>query len=511
MDFLNEDFGVAMGFNDLLITRDGGAVWEEVTPDVENLNAENLTLVDENTFLIGSRSGVFVTQDGAQSWNRISESINNTWVSGIVYNSDNDILVSTLNGNLYRTDISGSSWDELLVTDGIDRIESTSPSKITIAVDGQKIMTSTDAGVTFEEVQLESDGDEFVDLYFYDENKGYAIQRFIDSLYLTKDGGVTWDKKKLPTATFWGGFSFYSDLEGYLVGGSAGIGRVLKTIDGGETWDEVLFLRSAFSAVSAPVPGEDLVWAGGTGGIIARFSLCNEAPSISALSVEEVCKNDTITASINFENVDVFQWTLPEGWLINGNDNTAQVQLLAGESGGTLSVIGLNSCGDETAPLTFNLGSPKENPIPEINLDEATLSTSASASTYQWYKDGEPIASANEQTYTATETGDYYVIVTYDNGCVSPISNVINVVISSIVTIGDETISLYPNPAQDYISLSNSLSGLQKVEIYNYLGQMVQSSGNQLNYNISKLPAGQYYLKLVTESDFATLPFSISR
>ena len=45
------------------------------------------------------------------------------------------------------------------------------------------------------------------------------------------------------------------------------------------------------------------------------------------------------------------------------------------------------------------------------------FSTNAGAYTYQWYKNGNPIAGATAATYTATTAGDYHVVLTVASGC----------------------------------------------------------------------------------------------
>jgi len=61
-----------------------------------------------------------------------------------------------------------------------------------------------------------------------------------------------------------------------------------------------------------------------------------------------------------------------------------------------------------------------------------------------------------------------------------------------------EAIKIYPNPAQDYISIDNSENLVVKADIYNLSGQLVLSTnlnGNEI-INIQNLSAGNYILKL---------------
>ena len=55
-------------------------------------------------------------------------------------------------------------------------------------------------------------------------------------------------------------------------------------------------------------------------------------------------------------------------------------------------------------------------PIVSINVNGDTLSTIAGVS-YQWYLTGNPIPGGVNQTYEVTSSGEYYVEVTFANGC----------------------------------------------------------------------------------------------
>lgn len=55
--------------------------------------------------------------------------------------------------------------------------------------------------------------------------------------------------------------------------------------------------------------------------------------------------------------------------------------------------------------------------IPTISVSNGTLS-STSATTYQWYLNGDAISGATSQTYTPTASGKYVVRITDANGCV---------------------------------------------------------------------------------------------
>lgn len=66
-------------------------------------------------------------------------------------------------------------------------------------------------------------------------------------------------------------------------------------------------------------------------------------------------------------------------------------------------------------PVWVNNGMPYF--VPTLIIDNTMLTSSISGTSYQWYKDGAVISGANNQSYTALETGNYYVEVSNDFNC----------------------------------------------------------------------------------------------
>jgi hypothetical protein len=104
-----------------------------------------------------------------------------------------------------------------------------------------------------------------------------------------------------------------------------------------------------------------------------------------------------------------------------------------------------------------------------------SLLTSTPASTYQWYFNGSIISGANSQNYTALSAGNYYVEVTYFNGC-PYLSNTINVFATNVLsTEAVEEFSIFPNPVSDILTIISSAgsSGLITIRLSNLIGEIV--------------------------------------
>ena len=67
------------------------------------------------------------------------------------------------------------------------------------------------------------------------------------------------------------------------------------------------------------------------------------------------------------------------------------------------------------------------------------------------------------------------------------------------VEFANNTISLYPNPAQEVLNV-NSSNSIAKMEVYDMLGKKVASNNNAKNVNVAALGKGVYIVKVVKEN-----------
>ena len=75
--------------------------------------------------------------------------------------------------------------------------------------------------------------------YFCSTTDGWAVSK--EQLFHTADGGKNWDKVGKPFAFTVSGLFFFSDQDGVLLGKSEETSCILlKTSDGGETWNDLL-------------------------------------------------------------------------------------------------------------------------------------------------------------------------------------------------------------------------------------------------------------------------------
>lgn len=161
---------------------------------------------------------------------------------------------------------------------------------------------------------------------------------------------------------------------------------------------------------------------------------------------------------------------------------------------------------------TVTVGSPPVTPT--VTQVGNTLS-STSAVSYQWYLNGNLIAGATSQTFTATTSG-WYSVWTSNGSCQSSSSAVY-----VTVTIIDEAFTLFngmeitPNPAVDDINLvfKNKEAKTVSYVITNALGQVMKkgdfraADSERTKISLDRMASGVYNITLASDASSITYKF----
>ena len=137
---------------------------------------------------------------------------------------------------------------------------------------------------------------------------------------------------------------------------------------------------------------------------------------------------------------------------------------------------------------------------------------------YNIYLDGELFLENYTDTYFSSYYENYHVelleyllddnkhivevVAVYENGT-SVGSAVLVTKANNVSEITENNISIYPNPARDFVRLTAQDSQLTTVKVYNCLGMMVEEnevSANEVEINSSEYNTGIYFFDVMTEN-----------
>jgi hypothetical protein len=202
------------------------------------------------------------------------------------------------------------------------------------------------------------------------------------------------------------------------------------------------------------------------------------SPAITGSQTLTVCAGGSVTVGTNTYTASGTYNDLYIGGAANGCDSTYVTNLtVLGALDLTTSIVG--------------------------NVITATSTTA----TYQWIDCDNAnaiIAGETAQSYTATASGNYAVIITEAGTC-SDTSACVNVVITSITSNSAQVVSIYPNPSNGLFTLNinNAVSNQVVISILDLQGKVVYSESDknvsaQYNkqINLTDLAKGIYYVKL---------------
>lgn len=142
----------------------------------------------------------------------------------------------------------------------------------------------------------------------------------------------------------------------------------------------------------------------------------------------------------------------------------------------------------------------------EVTLifDGEQLVVSPEGTDYQWFLDGLPLSSFDGPSITPTEIGDYSVIVYFENSICSQTSNIVFVPVAINELLGAQ-ITLYPNPAKDFVTIELP-QGQWQLNLMDAVGKRLQSVGNitdsRYDLQLKELAPGAYFVQVSSDEGF---------
>jgi hypothetical protein len=176
-------------------------------------------------------------------------------------------------------------------------------------------------------------------------------------------------------------------------------------------------------------------------------------------------------------------------------------------TGSEVFTAGDNNC-DSIVAVTLTIENAIDNTTTTNGL---TLTANASGgATYDWIDcatSNSIIPAETNAAFTATENGDYAVVVTVGN-C-SDTSDCINV---STVGIEEQTsninLSIHPNPVTNTLTIKNKELKINNISILNVSGGIVKTINESTNIiDVSNLAKGIYFLQIHTDNGVLSKKF----
>ena len=138
------------------------------------------------------------------------------------------------------------------------------------------------------------------------------------------------------------------------------------------------------------------------------------------------------------------------------------------------------------------------------------------------YRDNERIASVEidpDPTYhyvyldsiAVGDEAEYFVMAVYSDGCEAPSQTEIGYGVDAVSELASN-VSVYPNPAENQLNIK--AEGLQRIAVYNAMGQLVETkvvNGNQFVIQVGDYVTGLYTVQVVTANGVVTRNVLVSK
>ncbi|MBN2890820.1 MAG: T9SS type A sorting domain-containing protein [Bacteroidales bacterium] len=545
--FFGTDRGYICGTEGTILrTSDAGITWTSLNRGTNDPLYSIFFVSTTTGYVCGSNGLVLKTTDSGANWNVKTSGTTNNLNSICFINSTVNGHAAGYNGTILRTSDAGNTWttQSTIPTVNFNSICFASDASLAFAVGSNGLIKKTsNTGETWSTLTSGTSAI-LLDVKFYDLNTGYVVGTS-GTILKTTNSGTSWVAQSSGTTKhLWA--VFVLDANTAYACGSDGI--ILKSVTAapanagtisGETtvcqeetglvytlpyilnattyhWtlptgvtgtSTTNSITADFSntAVSGNVTvyGSNIYGNGGSSSLaINVLEIPGDAGAISGAT--NVCQGqNSVTYSVPIVPLaNSYFWILPTGASGSSSTNSIVVDFGSTAVSGDILVKGYNNCGDggfSSLAITVN-----QTPVTPIISVSGTELTSNASSGNQWYNQNGIISGATGQNYQATETGDYYTVVTL-NGCSSNMSNVINITTLDIDSYGsNNSIKVYPNPV--FNELSVEIENGEKMvdyEFINIMGQIVKKGkiSQKEVIQTSDLSNGVYMLKIIDKSN----------
>lgn len=430
-----------------------------------NLNAIFFTSLDTG-YMAGNNGRIFKTTNGGNNWTNIAH--NSTNIHSLFFTSADTGYAAGDGGMILKTSDGGSSWQPLNsgTAENINSIYFTSNKKGYAVGTAGIIISSADAGANWTPLSSGISW-ELTSIHFPSDSIGYVTGNS-GGVIKTSDAGSSWSIKYSASFNFHSVW-FTNDSTGY-VGGTAGNSFVIKTKDGGNTWDPTINEPSLYTRSIFFVNAD-------TGYVAAKTGLIYRTTDAGNTWTEQNTNSPTWYYSIFFVNGNTGYACGNNGGVVKLNSPVSYTwSPAAGLSTPnaempyaaptvtttyTLNAITADGCTAvdsvtlRIVPLTLNLGADRVIVCGGSTKPEKLISNNkdSTALHYSWMPgialDSDTIPYA---TASPTVTTQYTLAISTDNGCM--VSDSFKVTVSPLFVDAIDTFA-YCHDSVAIITINN--------------------------------------------------------
>jgi photosystem II stability/assembly factor-like uncharacterized protein len=235
---IKNSIGYIVGLNGLVYkTTDNGGTWSQVNTTFAYAYT-TVNIIDDDNVILSSNNRIVKTTNGGITWTSITV----TGFPSIIKTFFTSTLIGHAvcsQGKILKTINGGTSW---YVTNSIDTIPAGYLAVTFVnenvgyaSREHSDVLKTTDGGETW--TMITSPGNGVNRFYFLDETRGYSVCEN-GMMYKTTNGGSSWTTMAYRAGYDYAGYYgvYFADSNtGFVVGER---GRIAKTTNGGSTWTE---------------------------------------------------------------------------------------------------------------------------------------------------------------------------------------------------------------------------------------------------------------------------------
>jgi len=256
VSFVDEDNGWISGSTGIILrTGNGGADWEILDPPPNNYYFSIFFTSTANGWATGYDGKIIHTADGGNTWIDQSSGTS-TYLNNLFFLDDNEgWIVGGDNGNfpsyikhrvILHTADGGSTWNAQVnqsEKDPLKDVYFVSASVGYAVGESGNILKTSDGGGTWVS-QLEDQSYQFFSTCFLNEAEGYVGGEYlglphVSVIFKTSDGGNSWESQTFGEDETITDLFFPDENTGWALGSALTTGFLLYSEDGGVTWEYV--------------------------------------------------------------------------------------------------------------------------------------------------------------------------------------------------------------------------------------------------------------------------------